>query len=117
MILPSKLRKSLVQRRPEIQRSSSNTESHELPVGVDVEKDDKDMAWHSMFRQRLSDPQRLKLHPSPVNACVLSAKNAVGSIVHLYSVHKDGYIKVGFLILKPFLTYLLSFHKMIHYSN
>lgn len=94
MVLPSKLRKSRSSETNVIQSSSSNLESHELPVG-EVEKDDKTMAWHSMFRQRLSDPQRLKLHRSPVNACVLSEENAAGSVT-MYSVDKDGYIKVGF---------------------
>lgn len=105
MILPSKLRKSYIQDNTEtsmVQQSdsleSSNLEGHDLQAGVapqEVEKDKKTMAWHSMFRQRLSEPQYLKLHRSPVNACILSEENAAGSVT-MYSVDKDGFIKVGF---------------------
>lgn len=105
MVLPSRLRKSHLRNSTEtsvVQQSgsleSSNPEIRDLQAGVapqEVENDEKTMAWHSMFRQRLSEPQCLKLHRSPVNACILSEENAAGSVT-MYSVDKDGFIKVGF---------------------
>jgi factor associated with neutral sphingomyelinase activation len=49
--------------------------------------------WHWMFRQRLSEPQSLKLHRSPINALVLSDENASESLT-MYSVGQDGFVKV-----------------------
>jgi len=49
--------------------------------------------WHWMFRQRLSEPQTLKLHRSPINALVLSDENASESLT-MYSVGQDGFVKV-----------------------
>lgn len=106
MVLPSKLRKlhlrsstettgSVVQESDSLE--SSNLERSDLQAGVApqiAENDTKAMAWHSMFRQKLSEPQCLKLHRSPVNACILSEENAAGSVT-MYSVDKDGFIKVG----------------------
>ncbi|BBN03886.1 factor associated with neutral sphingomyelinase activation [Marchantia polymorpha subsp. ruderalis] len=51
------------------------------------------LPWFQMFRQRLSEPQSLKLHRGPVNALTLSADNASESLT-MYSVGKDGFIKV-----------------------
>lgn len=105
MVLPSKLRNSHLRNSTEtvVVKQSDNLEPdkperRDLQVGVapqKVDKDNKTMAWHSMFRQRLSEPQSLKLHRSPVNACILSEENAAGSVT-MYSVDKDGFIKVGF---------------------
>lgn len=104
MVLPSKLRKSHLRNisetsavQPSDNLESNNLERHDLQAGVtpQEENDEKSMAWHSMFRQRLSEPQCLKLHRSPVNACILSEDNAAG-FVTMYSVDKDGFIKVGF---------------------
>jgi factor associated with neutral sphingomyelinase activation len=102
MVLPSKLRKSHLRNSTEsivVQRlEPDKLERCDPKAGVapqKLEKDNKTMVWYSMFRQRLSEPQSLKLHRSPVNACILSEENAAGSVT-MYSVDKDGFIKVGF---------------------
>ncbi|KAJ7542680.1 hypothetical protein O6H91_09G006500 [Diphasiastrum complanatum] len=49
--------------------------------------------WHWMLRQRLSEPQVLKMHRGPVNAVLLSDENASESLT-LYSAGQDGFVKV-----------------------
>lgn len=65
------------------------------PNGADCEElvTRKGHSWHWMLRQRLSEPQALKIHRGPVNALLLSDDNASESLT-LYSVGKDGFIKV-----------------------
>ncbi|KAL2636007.1 hypothetical protein R1flu_007486 [Riccia fluitans] len=53
----------------------------------------KGTPWYHMFRQRLHEPETLKLHRGPVNALVLSADNA-SEVLTMYSAGKDGFIKV-----------------------
>ncbi|XP_024362547.1 uncharacterized protein [Physcomitrium patens] len=96
--LPSKLRRNSTETRVGHERDNledTEPERRYPEAGVvlqNVENVDETMAWHSMFRQRLSEPQCLKLHRSPVNGCVLSEENASGSVT-MYSVDKDGFIK------------------------
>jgi hypothetical protein len=49
--------------------------------------------WHYMLRQRLQNPQTLKIHRGPATALVLSDENASDSMT-LYSVGRDGFVKV-----------------------
>ena len=103
MVLPSKLQKAHLWNSTETivgQRGGnlepSKPERRDVQADVaprKLESDNKRMAWYSMFRQRLSEPQCLKLHRSPVNACILSEENDAGSVT-TYSVDKDGFIKV-----------------------
>ncbi|XP_073387205.1 uncharacterized protein [Physcomitrium patens] len=97
--LPNTKRQNIVETR--VAQESDNLEDREIgerdsEAGVaphNIEDFHKTMAWHSMFRQRLSEPQRLHLHRGPVNGCVLSEENAAGTVT-MYSVDRDGFIKI-----------------------
>lgn len=106
VLLPTTLRKSSVVSNTgknimteTVDKEKSSAGRFDLQTNVTSGKETKggeELAWHWMFRQRLSEPQCLKLHRGPVNALVLSEENASGSVT-MYSVDKDGFIKVGCL--------------------
>ncbi|KAL3683862.1 hypothetical protein R1sor_001884 [Riccia sorocarpa] len=73
-------------------------EKRQIPAGTLSELEESIMTkggtpWYHMFRQRLHEPETLKLHRGPVNALVLSAENA-SEVLTMYSAGKDGFIKV-----------------------
>jgi hypothetical protein len=53
----------------------------------------QNLDWHYMLRQRLQNPQTLKIHRGPATALVLSDENAADSMT-MYSVGRDGFVKV-----------------------
>jgi factor associated with neutral sphingomyelinase activation len=64
----------------------------------------KGTGWHQLFRKDIAEPQCIKLHRGPVNALVISEENAAGSLT-MYSIGKDGFIKVGHHSLFNMLLY------------
>lgn len=69
----------------------------------------KGTGWQQLFRKDIAEPQCIKLHRGPVNALVISEENAASSLT-MYSVGKDGFIKVGHHSLFNMLLYSIYWY-------